>query len=343
MANTIKDILLDLLKTVGPSGSEERVISLFGQSIAPYVTEVKTDVTGNCIAHKTGSGSKVMLVAHADEVGMMIHYIDERGFLYFKEIGGVDTSLLPGQKIAIDGINGPVIGVIGKKPIHLQDKTDSPRTINPEDLWIDIGAKDKKDAEQKVHIGQVATIISEPVLLSDKIAASKSLDDRIGLAILISVAEKLGQTNADVYFVASAQEELGSVGAQTVTERILPDVGIAIDVTHATDYPTMSVVKDGDIKLGTGVVIAVGPNIHKSVSDKLLNVAVESNIPFQMEALPKRTGTDARAIQVAGTGVAAGLLSIPCRYMHTPNEVVSIADAESAVNLIIEYLRLYNN
>lgn len=343
MPNTIKDILLDLLKTVGPSGSEERVISLFGLSIAPYVTEVKTDVTGNCIAHKNGSGSKVMLAAHADEVGLMIHYIDERGFLYFKEIGGVDTSLLPGQRISIEGINGPVIGVIGKKPIHIQDKNDSPRTINPEDLWIDIGAKDKKDAEQKVHIGQVATIISEPVLLSDKIVASKSLDDRIGLAILISVAEKLGQTNADVYFVASAQEELGSVGAQTVTERILPDVGIAIDVTHATDYPTMSVVKDGDIKLGTGVVIAVGPNIHKSVSDKLLNVAVESNIPYQMEALPKRTGTDARAIQVAGTGVAAGLLSIPCRYMHTPNEVVSIADAESAVNLIIEYLRLYNN
>lgn len=343
MANTIKDILLDLLKTVGPSGSEEQVISLFGRSIAPYVTEVKTDVTGNCIAHKTGSGSKVMLVAHADEVGLMIHYIDERGYLYFKEIGGVDTSLLPGQRISIEGNNGPVIGVIGKKPIHLQDKTDSPRTINPEDLWIDIGAKDKKDAEQKVQIGQVATIISEPVLLADKIVASKSLDDRIGLAILIAVSEKLGQTNADVYFVASAQEELGSVGAQTVTERILPDVGIAIDVTHATDYPTMSVVKDGDIKLGSGVVIAVGPNIHKSVSDKLLNVAVESNIPYQMEALPKRTGTDARAIQVAGTGVAAGLLSIPCRYMHTPNEVVSIADAESAVNLIIEYLRLYNN
>lgn len=343
MPNTIKDILLDLLKTIGPSGSEEQVISLFKRSIAPYVTEVKTDVTGNCIAHKTGSGSKVMLIAHADEVGLMIHYIDERGFLYFKEIGGVDTSLLPGQRITIEGIYGPVIGVIGKKPIHLQDKTDSPRAINPEDLWIDIGAKDKKDAEQKVHIGQVATIISEPVLLSDKIVASKSLDDRIGLAILIAVAEKLGQTNADVYFVASAQEELGSVGAQTVTERILPDVGIAIDVTHATDYPTMSVVKDGDIKLGSGVVIAVGPNIHKSVSDKLLNVAVESNIPYQMEALPKRTGTDARAIQVAGTGVAAGLLSIPCRYMHSPNEVVSIADAESAVNLIIEYLRLYNN
>lgn len=343
MPNTIKDILLDLLKTIGPSGSEEQVISLFKRFIAPYVTEVKTDVTGNSIAHKTGSGSKVMLIAHADEVGLMIHYIDERGYLYFKEIGGVDTSLLPGQRISIEGNNGPVIGVIGKKPIHLQDKTDSPRTINPEDLWIDIGAKDKKDAEQKVQIGQVATIISEPVLLSDKKVASKSLDDRIGLAILIAVAEKLGQTNADVYFVASAQEELGSVGAQTVTERILPDVGIAIDVTHATDYPTMSVVKDGDIKLGAGVVIAVGPNIHKSVSDKLLNVAVESNIPYQMEALPKRTGTDARAIQVAGTGVAAGLLSIPCRYMHTPNEVVSIADAESAVNLIIEYLRLYNN
>ena len=342
MANTIKDILLDLLKTVGPSGSEEQVINLFRLCITPYVTELKTDVTGNCIAHKTGSGSKVMLIAHADEVGLMIHYIDERGFLYFKEIGGVDTSLLPGQKISIEGINGPVIGVIGKKPIHLQDKTDSPRAINPEDLWIDIGAKDKKDAEQKVQIGQVATIISEPVLLSDKIVASKSLDDRIGLAILIAVAARLSETDADVYFVASTQEELGSVGAQTVTESVLPDVGIAIDVTHATDYPTMSVAKDGDIKLGEGVVIAVGPNIHKSVSDKLLNVAVESKIPYQMEALPKRTGTDARAIQVAGTGVAAGLLSIPCRYMHTPNEEVSIADAESAVDLLIEYLRLYN-
>jgi len=331
--------LKDLLLASGPSGSEEPVVDLFGKFISPFVDECYSDANGNFIAHKSGKGKKVMLIAHADEIGLMISYIDEKGFLYFKEIGGIDTNLLPGQRVKINGEKGPVIGVIGKKPIHLQEKSDGSKELNPEDLWIDIAASDKNDAEDKVEIGSVATLISEPVCLSDHIISSKSLDDRIGLFVLAGVVSSLPKTNADLYFVASVQEELGARGAQTVSESIMPDFGIAIDVTHATDYPTMSPVKDGDISIGKGPVIAIGPNMDKEIGSIFKRIAAEEQIPYQVEAIPRPTGTDARMVQVAGRGVKTGLLSIPCRYMHSPNEVVSMEDAEGAVKLIAAYLK----
>ena len=226
-------------------------------AVSPYIDEVIIDVNGNCIAHKKGSGKKIMLMAHADEIGLMITYIDSKGFLYFKEIGGIDTNLLPGLRICITGKRGPIIGVIGRKPIHLQNKDEGNKDLSPEDLWIDIAAKDKTDALSKVQIGNVASFIGQPTQLSDTIVTSKALDDKIGLAILAGLARNLQHitTDNDVYLVASIQEELGARGAQTVTEAIRPDLGIAIDVTHATDYPTISPSKDGDVSLGKGVVV----------------------------------------------------------------------------------------
>lgn len=334
-----KDLLNNLLYASSPSGSEGPVIEIFHKFITPFVDECHTDVNGNFIAHKKGSGKKVMLVAHADEIGLMVSYIDDNGFLYFKEIGGIDTNLLPGRKVRIEGVNGPVIGVIGKKPIHLQEKSEGTKELNVEDLWIDIAASDRSEAESKVEIGSVATTISSPELLANDIWAAKSFDDKIGLYVLAGVASSLKETNADLYFVASVQEELGARGAQTVTESVSPDVGIAIDVTHATDYPSMSPAKDGDIRLGKGVVIAVGPNMNKQVCEDLKKTAIASGIPYQIEALARPTGTDARMIQVAGTGVLTGLLSVPCRYMHAPNELISIKDADFAVRLLVEYLK----
>lgn len=334
-----RNLLNNLLLASCPSGSEGPVIELFHKFITPFVDECYTDVNGNFIAHKKGSGKKVMLVAHADEIGLMVSYIDDNGFLYFKEIGGIDTNLLPGRKVRIEGANGPVIGVIGKKPIHLQEKSEGTKELNAEDLWIDIAASGRSEAESKVEIGSVATTISSPELLANDIWAAKSFDDRIGLYVLAGVASSLKETNADLYFVASVQEELGARGAQTVTESVSPDVGIAIDVTHATDYPSMSPAKDGDIRLGKGVVIAVGPNMTKQVCEDLKKTAIDSGIPYQVEALARPTGTDARMIQVAGTGVLTGLLSVPCRYMHTPNELISIKDADFAVRLVVEYLK----
>jgi endoglucanase len=342
MDQKIKEALYESLQLASPSGSEELVTDLFLHMMSQFVDEVYTDVNGNCIAHKKGSGQKIMLMAHADEIGLMISYIDDRGFLYFKEIGGIDTNLLPGQRVNIMGKQGSITGVIGKKPIHLQEKSENNKTLNPEDLWIDIAAKDKSDAESKVQIGSMATFQGTPIQLNGTLLLSKSLDDKIGLAVLMGLAQNLRSQllDKDIYMVASIQEELGARGAQMVTEAILPDIGIAIDVTHATDYPTMSPAKDGDISLGKGVVIPLGPNMSKGINQTLINLAKTNDIPYQIEAISRPTGTDAREIQVASTGIQTGLISIPCRYMHTPSEVVSLADADSAIALLTAYLHI---
>lgn len=340
METWLKDILLKSLKMASPSGSEEQITRLFANIVMPYVDEVFYDVNGNCIAHKKGNGPKIMFMAHADEVGLMISYIDDKGFLYFNQIGGIDTNILPGQRILIQGKQGLVTGIIGRKPIHLQGESERGKNLSPEDLWIDIAAKDKTDALSKVQVGSVATYATIPVIMSDTYILSKSLDDKIGLAVLIGLAHNLQSllTDGDIYLVASVQEELGARGAQMVSEAILPEIGIAIDVTHATDYPTMSPAKDGDISLGKGVVIPLGPNMNKGINQKLTSIAESSKIPYQVEAIAKPTGTDARMIQVAGKGIKTGLISIPCRYMHTPSEMASLADADNAIALLTEFL-----
>ena len=341
MDTWLRDILQKSLKMASPSGCEEQMTMLFAQTVAPYVDEVTYDANGNCIAHKRGKGAKVMLMAHADEVGFMITYVDDKGFLYFNQIGGIDTNILPGMRVLIQGRQDIVTGIIGRKPIHLQDESERGKNLNPEDLWIDIAAKDKADALSKVQIGSVATYESTPVMLSDMLILSKSLDDKIGIAVLMGLARNLQSisTDSDIYLVASVQEELGARGAQGVSTAILPEIGIAIDVTHATDYPTMSPIKDGDISLGKGVVIPVGPNMNKSINKMLTATAELAGIPYQVEAIAKPTGTDARVIQIAGNGIKTGLISIPCRYMHTPNEMVSLTDADNAITLLTEFLQ----
>ena len=255
MKEHLEDFLNRILTESSPSGCEEQVTNLFKDFVSPFVEEVYTDANGNCIAHKKGIGPKVMLMAHADEVGLMISYIDKDGFLYFKEIGGIDTNILPSQRVLVHSSKGPVLGVIGKKPIHLQDKSEGARELYPEDLWIDISVSDKAQALNAVQIGDVATIISEPVVMPNETIVSRALDDKVGLAVLAGVAQNLYNTKADVYLVASVQEELGARGAQMVSEYVKPDIGIAIDVTHATDYPPMNPIKDGDISLGKGAVV----------------------------------------------------------------------------------------
>lgn len=345
MDKWLLDILTQYLLTPSPSGSEERVTALFAETIRPYVDEITTDVNGNCIAHKHGIGPKVMFMAHADEIGLMISYIDNRGFLYFNQIGSIDTNILPGLRVMIQGKSGLITGVIGKKPIHLQNEKEASKPLSPEDLWIDIAATSKADALTKVQIGDVATFEPNAQLLSDDTILSKSLDDKIGLTILLGLARNLQSISidCDIYLVASIQEELGARGAQMVSEAISPEIGIAIDVTHATDYPTMYPTADGDIQLGKGVVIPLGPNMTKGINQQLIAVAEAQKIPYQVEAIAKPTGTDARMIQVAGQGIKTGLISIPCRYMHMPGEMVSLLDADSAILLLTEFLKNREN
>lgn len=340
MNNNIYKFLTDILITPSPSGYEERVLALYTSAISPFVDEVYSDVFGNVIAHKKGNGTKrLMLMAHADEIGLMVTYIDDDGFLYFKEIGGIDTNLLTGLYVEIQGIEGIVTGVIGKKPIHLQSKENGGKELKAEDLWIDIGAKSKNDAIKLVQIGCCATFSAKIVQLTENRIASKSLDNKIGIAIMVHIAQQLfaKKLDTDIYFVASVQEELGARGARTATSLITPNIGIAIDVTHATDYPSISPIKDGDVRLGKGAVIPVGPNINKEISRTLLQIAKDKNIDHQIEPIPHPTGTDANIIQTSGIGVMTGLVCVPCRYMHSANEVIDMTDADTTVSLLIEY------
>ncbi len=337
MNNPKDNLLFDLLQTPSPSGSESAIIEKVADYFKDYADEISRDAYGNLIAIKRGKSSKkLMLAAHADEVGMMVTYIDDNGFIYFQEIGGIDTNLLLGQRVEIHNDKGMVLGVIGKKPIHLQDREAKAKDYDAEDLWIDIAAKDKKEAESRVEVGDYITYQTQPTILHGETWISKSLDDKVGLFTLIKVAEALRNKlpAMDVYFVASVQEELGARGVRTATMSIEPDYGIAIDVTHATDYPTCSPQKSGEIKLGGGIVIAKGPNVEPAIGRSMIDLAKENNIKYQIEPIARPTGTDANFMQVSGKGVKTALLSIPCRYMHSPNEIVSLIDVNEGVRFL---------
>jgi len=337
MDDTI-NILRQFVLTHSPSGYERQAQTLFAKAIYPFVNSVSLDVHGNITAFRKGKSDKsVMLMAHIDEIGFLIKYIDEKGYLYFSEIGGIDTNILPGLKLDICGDEGIVTGVVGKKPVHLQTKEERNQPLQVEDLWIDTGTGNEKGKNHKLRIGNYATYHKDFQYVEDtKEVIAPSLDDKIGTFVLLEVARQLKNVEdlPDIYFVSSVQEELGARGAQMITSSLHPDVGIAIDVTHATDYPGMQATKDGDIRLGGGVVIPVGPNMDYDLSNKIINTAKSSGASYQLEALSRPSGTDANYIQLSPTGVNTSLLSIPCRYMHTPNEIISMADVDNSVKLL---------
>ncbi len=344
MNDKLEEFLLELLNTPSPSGYEGKLMRKFREFIFPYVDEVFSDAMGNVIAHKIGNPEKsLMIEAHADEIGLMVTYIDKNGYLYFKPLGGVDANILPGIQVTVHGPNGPVVGVIGKKPIHLLTPQEREKPSKIEDLWIDISAENRAQAEEQVEIGSPVTFRTPVVEMSNGLIASKSLDDKCGLAVVAGVAQQLAEQKAesdlDLYFVASVQEEVGTRGVQPATQSIHPKLGIAIDVTHATDYPGVPSEKFGDFKMNKGAVIAMGPNINWKLCKGLKEVAKENNIAYQSEAIPRATSTDARTIQLAHEGVLTALVSIPCRYMHTPNEIVSKYDIQSAIDILTEYCK----
>ena len=312
----------------------------FSDAIKPFVSEVHLDTLGNIIAHKPGVGKGIMLIAHHDVVRLMITHIDGNGFLYVKPAGCIDVSILPARKVVIKHEDKTIIGIIGKKPAHLIQEGLNDKA-SYENLWIDIGAKSQPEAMLMVSKGDYAYFCSEYVELPNNLIAGSYLDNQVGLNVLLKLAEQLDkkETSWDVYFVASNHEEIGMRGASVVAQSIKPDVCICIDVTHATDYPTMNVISNGDIKLGEGCVLAKGPDIFPPLFHCLEETAISHKITYQVEASPYPTGTDANVIQLSGEGVKTAVVSIPCRYMHTPYEVCSNKDVESAIRVISEYIK----
>ncbi|HCX72809.1 MAG TPA: hydrolase [Candidatus Cloacimonas sp.] len=344
MDTMMKKFFTELVEAPSPSGFEQPAQEVYRKFVKDLADEVKTDVHGNVIAKKEGTGKlKLMLVGHADEIGLMINYIDDNGFLRFKPVGGVDYTLLSGLRVNIYGKNNKMYrGVIGRKPIHLLKPEERKKAPNYEELWIDFGAKDKKDAEKRVEIGNIATFAPGLEELNGDIVTSKATDNKAGVYVVAAVLKHLQKEKvaANIYSVAAVQEEIGLRGSTTSSYGVNPDVGIAIDVTHATDYPGLDKNSLGDIKLGKGPVISVGANINPKVFELLKKAAKQAKVKYQIEAAPRATGTDANAIQTTRAGVATGLISIPNRYMHTPNEVVALSDLDDAAKLLAEFAKL---
>lgn len=333
------DFLKRLLATVSPSGYEDEAAQVWADEARTFADEVRSDTQGNVIAVVNKGGKpRVMLAGHMDEIGFMITHIDDQGFLYFGQIGGWDPQIVQGQRVWIRTKNGKIPGVIGKKPIHLIKEEDRNRVTKIEELWIDIGAKDKAEAEKLVRIGDPAVIDYGFLELRNGLVVSRGFDDKAGAFVVLEAARMLAKLKpkAEVYAVATVQEEVGLRGAHTSAYGIDPLVGIAVDVGFATDFPTMAEEQKrvGAAKVGHGPMIGRGPTYNHKVVELLIETAQEHKIPYQLNGEPRGMGTDAYAMQMTRAGIAAGLVSVPNRYMHSPCELVSLSDLENAYQLI---------
>ena len=333
------DFLRRFMETDSPSGFEDEAARLWRDEARSFTDNIRGDVHGNSIAVVNKGGSpRVMIAGHLDEIGLMASYIDDDGYLYFQGIGGWDPQILPGQRVLINGRDGKIKGVIGKKPVHMLTDEERKKVVKIEDLWIDIGAKDKSDAEKLVAIGDPIVLACGFEELRNGLILSRGFDDKSGAFVALETARMLSELEpkAEIYAVGTVQEEVGLRGAKTSAFGIDPMVGIAVDVGFASDFPTMKEEKKrvGDTKLGKGPIISRGANINPKIYKLLIETAENRKIPYQLCGAPRGTGTDANVIQLTRSGVATGLVSIPNRYMHTPCEVVSLKDLEYTYRLI---------
>jgi tetrahedral aminopeptidase len=339
----VRTFLHDIVNAVSPTGYEHAAQKVFRKYMEGIADEIRTDSHGNVIAVLNPGGSpRIMLAGHCDELGFQISYVDDDGFLYFLPLGGHDQGIVPGRRVTIHAAQGPVPGVIGKKPIHLMTEEERKSPSEIKKLWIDIGARTKKRAFELVRIGDPVTYNETLAELDGGLAVARGFDDKIGVFavghVLGLLAQK-GPVAAAVYAVSTVQEEIGMRGATTAAFGIDPAVGIAVDVTFATDHPSMEKKELGEIRIGAGPAIGRGPNISHRVFDRLAAAAASEEIPYQVEALNRATGTDANVIQLTRAGVATGLVSVPNRYMHTPAELISLEDAERTAHLLAAFVR----
>ena len=336
------DFLRRLLGAPGPSGYEQAPARIWRQEAETFANEVFHDVTGNSYAQVGhGDGPKVLIAGHIDEIGFVISHIDPEGFLWFDPIGSWDNQVVVGQRVRIAGRNGDVIGVVGKKATHLLREEDRKRPTELRDLWIDIGAQDRADARRRVDIGDPAVIHAGFVQLTDDLCVARSMDNRVGAFVALEAARLLAAEReaATVYAVATAQEETSFAGALTASFRLESQVAIAVDVTHATDYPGADKKANDGVRLGGGPVLSRGAAMNPVVVDGLRAAGQRLGLECPMQAAGRASHTDADAMIRSGSGTATGLVSIPNRYMHSPNEIVSLRDLENAARLIAEFVR----
>jgi len=338
------ELLMRLLSTPGPSGHESAPARVWREYCSGFAAEVGGDRVGSSFARVpgTGGGPRLVVVGHIDEIGLHVSHIDDDGYLRFGQVGGWDASVLIGQRVRLRTREGDVPGVIGRKPIHLLKDEDRKKVPETKELHIDIGAKDAEEARGLVRIGDVAVIDAEPVEFRHGRIVSRSLDNRVGCYVAAEAARlvaEAGGAPGDVLALAVTQEETTFAGARTSAFTHDPDIAVVVDLTFATDQPGVELGPITKHPLDSGPVIARGTSLHPAVFERLYEAAEAEGIPFTLESLGKGTGTDADAIHFSRSGVATGLISIPCRYMHSPVEMVSVADVEGAARLIAAFAR----
>ncbi len=342
MNPTALDFFRTLLETPSPSGYENAVQQLVRDYVKDFADEVRTDLHGNVIVVKNPDAPfRVMLAGHCDQIGLIVQHVDDEGFLYVRPIGGWDPIILVGQRMTVWTEGGPVFGVIARKPIHLLNEEEKKQVPKMKDLWLDIGAAGKEEALKMVRIGDAMTVELGFHEMPNSFAVSPAMDDKAGCWVVIEALRRVseaGKLNCGLYAVSTVQEELGLRGARTSAFGVDPHVGVAVDVTFATDCPTIEKKEEGDVQLGKGPVIHRGPNMNHKVVGRLIKAADDNQIAYQLVASPKATGTDANAIQISRAGVATGLVSIPNRYMHSPVEMISLEDLDHAADLLARFV-----
>ncbi|MHA1271028.1 MAG: M42 family metallopeptidase [Candidatus Helarchaeota archaeon] len=334
------NLIKRLTETPGIPGHEDEIRKLIYEEVKDYCDKILVDKIGNLICLKKGSSDRprVMITAHMDTIGFMIKYIDKKGFLRIEPVGGIDPRITIGQSVLIFHDNKIINGIVAVKPIHLLESDERNTIKKISDLHVDIGAKSKEDAKKIVSIGDFLTFNYSCTRLANSTFTSGGLDDRAGCMVLIKTIKALSniKTPNDLFFVFSAQEEIGARGAITSSYKIDPDIGIVCEVAHALDYPNIKKEKYGDIDLRKGPVIEMGPNINAKLFKKIIKIA--KDIPFQLRVSGRPTPTDLRNIQMSREGVATALISIPLRYMHTIVEVMDFIDIKCTVDLMVQLL-----
>lgn len=344
MQDNARQFFEQAIATPSPSGYEERIQKLVCDYITPHADDVRIDVHGNLIA-QTGNtdGPRLMLAGHCDQIGMLVSYIDDKGFVYAQTIGGWDPQQLIGQAMSIWTDSQQVPAVISRKPIHLLTQKERTQVVALDDMWLDVGATSQDQASEMIRVGDPVTLDLRMRPLLNSIVTGPGMDNKTGMWTVIEALRRSkekaeGSTLAcHLHCVSTVQEEIGLRGAKTAAGGIDPAVAIAVDVTHASDCPTIDKNKQGDIRLGGGPVIFRGPNINPKVAARLIELADSNKIPYQLAAIGRATPNDANVLQLHGSGVATGLVAIPNRYMHSAVEAISLDDIDHVADLLAHF------
>ncbi len=336
------EFLRRLLTTPSPSGFERAGQRVWLDYAGAFADETQTDVYGSAVATLNPGGTpRVMIVGHADEIGLMVNHIDEKGFIYARSIGGIDPAVVPGKRLAIHAAGGMVRGVTGATAIHLRDREKDAKPAKLHELFIDIGAGSREEAEGRLRIGDPITFVDDFELLDENVAIARAFDNRIGTWIAaetLRLVRESGRTPACALIAASAvQEEIGLRGSHMLAERLRPDIALVTDVGHATDSPGIDARQHGATKMGGGPLLAIGGPTLPELVRELEATAGRHEIPLQRIATPGRSGTDADSVFMAGGGIATGLVKLPIRYMHTTVEMTDLRDLERIARLFAEF------